>query len=314
MVSQANNNAHARSIATVSRPRCLARTTVRTGLVIASIALLAGCASAPHSDDPQSAAEARATSYYQRAQQAVQNDDLKTANSLFQTAADAGSLRAMYELGIAYFEGRGVSIDYKQAYSWWIKAAQAGDARSQYGVGYLYQQGQGVTEDATRAAEWYDAASIQGHPKAKVALGRLAMSVDDGEVAMKHFKAAAQLGQAEALFLIGRLHEQGMGTDIDQDKAMDYFAQAADDGDAKAQYRLAKAALDGGDQIDAAQKEVALSWLNKAAEQEHAEAQTTLAMMLEQDDRDAAMTWYMRAALNGNEDARERLAALMQRQ
>jgi len=193
-----------------------------------------------------------------------------------------------------------------------MKAAESGDARSQYGLGYLYQQGQGVAQDSTRAAEWYDAASIQGHPKAKVALGRLAMGVDDGQTAMKHFKQAADLGQPEAMFLIGRLYEQGMGVKADDEKAMTYFRQAADNGDAKAQYRLAKATLGDGGSTDSAQQEIALSWLNKAAEQDHAEAQTTLGQLLEENDRDAAMTWYMRAALNGNEDARERLATLMQ--
>lgn len=307
MKLEANNDGNN----TVSMVR-LVRQSTRPVVAFVAIALLSACAGSPIGGGSESASEARATSYYQRARQAVDNDDLRSAYSLFQTAADAGSLQAMYELGIAYFEGRGIGIDYDKAFQWWTKAAQSGDARSQYGLGYLYQQGQGVAQDSTRAAEWYDAASIQGHPKAKVALGRLAMSVDDGETAMQHFKVAAELGQAEALFLMGRLHEQGMGVSADEEKAMDYFRQAADNGDPKAQFRLAQATLDSADKADSAEQEVALSWLNKAAEQEHAQAQTTLGKMLEQDDREAAMTWYMRAALNGNEDARERLAALMQ--
>jgi len=275
----------------------------RPVFMVVGLALLSACAVTPEGTDGEqlNSAEARAQSYYQRGRQAVDSGDFVAAFSLFRTAADAGSVDAVYELGIAYFEGRGADIDYANALKWWSAGAQAGEARSQYGLGYLYQQGQGVAQDTARAEEWYTAAAKRGHPKAKIALGRLAMAGDDSSTAMQHFEAAAELGEAEALYLIGRMHEQGMGVETDTDKAMAFFAKAADGGDSKAQFRLANSVLEE----DSEAIEAAVAWLNKAAEQDHAEAQTMLGKIYEDaNDRETAMSWYMRAALNGNESAR----------
>lgn len=281
----------------------------------AGLAMLGACAvTPPEMAEVPTSAEARAESYYQRGKQAAENRDLVSALSLFQTAADAGSTDAVYEIGIAYFEGRGVEIDHSEAFKSWMLGAEAGEPRSQYGLGYLYQQGQGVEQDTALAEQWYQAAAGRGHPKAKIALGRLAMASDDDVTAMQQFEEAAELGEAEALYLIGRLHEQGKGVDADPEKAMQLFEQAANAGDPKAQFRMARSAL--AEQSENGNSEensnAAIEWLNKAAEQNHAEAQTILGKMSEDDDdRETAMSWYMRAALNGNETARERLADLM---
>jgi len=274
--------------------------------MVVGLALLSACASTPRGTDGEqlNSAEARAQSYYQRGRQAVDSGDFVAAFSLFRTAADAGSVDAVYELGIAYFEGRGADIDYANALKWWSAGAEAGEARSQYGLGYLYQQGQGVAQDTARAEQWYEAAAKRGHPKAKVALGRLAMAGDDSSTALQHFEAAAELGEAEALYLIGRMYEKGMGVESDMDTAMEYFLKAADAGDSKAQFRLANSMLEN----DSEAIEAAVAWLNKAAEQDHAQAQAMLGKIHEdENDRETAMSWYMRAALNGNESARERL-------
>ena len=275
------------------------------GITLCVLIALSSCAVVPLGDGD--AKNARAVSHYQRAQQAVENRKFDTAYRLFKRAANAGSADALYELGIAHFEGRGVAIDYPGAFEWWSKGAAVNEPRSQYGLGYLYHHGQGVEKDIDKAEVWYVNASDLGHPKAMIALGRLAMQTGQGEEALEHFNDAAGLGEPEAVFLIGKLYEAGNGVDASSERASEYFIEAANLGDAKAQYRLARVALEQDEDVAAAR-----DWLTKAAEQEHAQAQVALAELLEQeDDRDGAMSWYMRAALNGNEAARDRLSVLM---
>ena len=65
--------------------------------------------------------------------------------------ANAGDANAQYNLGNAYFNGRGVPLDTVEAVSWYRKAADQGLADAQFylGVAYYYgrwfQQGHRIT-------------------------------------------------------------------------------------------------------------------------------------------------------------------------
>jgi TPR repeat protein len=68
--------------------------------------------------------------------------------------ARSADREALFLLGIAYAEGRGVRRDYAQALGWYRKAAEAGDARAMNSLGLLYRQGFGVPADPIEAARW----------------------------------------------------------------------------------------------------------------------------------------------------------------
>ncbi len=49
----------------------------------------------------------------------------------------------------------------------------------------------------------------------------------------------AQSGNASALYSLGKMHEQGMGTPVDLDQAYNWYEKAASKGDIRAKHKLA---------------------------------------------------------------------------
>jgi TPR repeat protein len=64
-----------------------------------------------------------ATSIIVKLQPQMDNDTQKQAFSLFETGAMLGHPRTMYNLGVVYEDGRGVTQDYAKAREWYEKAA-----------------------------------------------------------------------------------------------------------------------------------------------------------------------------------------------
>ena len=63
-----------------------------------------------------------------------------------QIKAEQGHLDAMYNLGVMYYKGQGVSMDYKEAIKWYRKSAVKGHARALYNLGLMSIQGHGVSQ------------------------------------------------------------------------------------------------------------------------------------------------------------------------
>jgi TPR repeat protein len=77
---------------------------------------------------------------------------------------------AQYGQGNCYYNGDGVTQDYKEAVKWYTKAAGKDYAASQYNLGECYFYGTGVTKDSEEAIKWYTKAAKQGNFEAIVAL------------------------------------------------------------------------------------------------------------------------------------------------
>ncbi len=134
------------------------------------------------------------------------------------------------------------------------------------------------------------------------------------EVALGWWKAAADLGDAEAQYTMGILHENGRGVEKSYEKADQLFEKSARKGYADAQYHLATLYRKG--QVDANQNyEKAMEWYEKAAEQGHAEAQYNLGVMSEhgrgtQNSNEKALMWYGKAAKQGHTHAQYNLGVM----
>jgi TPR repeat protein len=76
-----------------------------------------------------------------------------------------------YNIGIAYYLGRGVAQDCSEGCVWFRKAAGQGDANAEYCLGVAYSNGEGVPEDPAQAAMWLRKAAEQGNTDAQVSLG-----------------------------------------------------------------------------------------------------------------------------------------------
>ena len=85
--------------------------------------------------------------------------DQSEAVKWFRAAAEQGLAVAQNNLGVLYYTGTGVDLDYGEAAKWSRLAAEQGFAIAQTHLGYLYEKGTGVPLDYVAAYIWYSVAA-----------------------------------------------------------------------------------------------------------------------------------------------------------
>jgi TPR repeat protein len=88
-----------------------------------------------------------------------------------QKAADSGVPLAQYRMGLAYYLGRGMPLNYTNAAGWFFTAARQGHAVAQNNLGVHYFQGLGVQQNIAQAVKWYTCSAEQGYRSAQKNLG-----------------------------------------------------------------------------------------------------------------------------------------------
>jgi hypothetical protein len=94
----------------------------------------------------------------------------KKAAKIWKRAVELGSVQAMVNLGVAYYLGRGVKLDWKKAKQLHRMAADRGCAKGQCNVGQICEVKEG---DISEARKWYALSAAQGYKNAISALARL---------------------------------------------------------------------------------------------------------------------------------------------
>ena len=85
----------------------------------------------------------------------------------------------------------------------------------------------------------------------------------DLDRAFRYLTTAAKAGDALSQFLLGFMYWSGRGTEPDQDKALEWFLPAAEQGIAEAMYNVAKILLDKDEEKN---REEAIQWLEKSSD------------------------------------------------
>ncbi len=93
--------------------------------------------------------------------------------------AEAGDVRAQYQLGVVYEEGRGVPPNGQQAVAWYRRAALQNDVDAQLALGIVYAIGQGAERDYGKAFVWFSQAAVSGHGEANELRELVAKELDD---------------------------------------------------------------------------------------------------------------------------------------
>ena len=163
----------------------------------------------------------------------------EVGNEALRTAAAAGDVNALFEVGRRYTDGDQVDRNLGEAAKWYELAAEAGDAPAQYRLGNFYEKGHGVKQDPQVAADWYEKAAAQGNALAMHNLAVLhAMGVLGGEPDMAEaimwFQKAANLGVKDSQVNLGILYTKGMGVEENLEEAYKWFAIASRAGDSDA--------------------------------------------------------------------------------
>src|SRR4030042_299525 len=77
-------------------------------------------------------------------------------------AAAKGMAEATFNYRLMYYEGQGITQDYKVAAKWYTKAAAQGIDIAQYNLGLMYYEGDGVGKDYVESYKWFLLAAING--------------------------------------------------------------------------------------------------------------------------------------------------------
>ena len=96
--------------------------------------------------------------------------DASLAVKWYAKAAQLGHERALYNLSLAYYEGKGVRKDYDKAAQGMLELAQSNFVDAQFQLSNMYRYGHGVVKDYEQEMYWLEAAAGQDLYIAQVSL------------------------------------------------------------------------------------------------------------------------------------------------
>ena len=244
----------------------------------------------------------------------------------FTQAAEQGYAAAQLYLGDMYSKGAGVARNDTTAVEWYTRAAKQGHPTAQIRLGEMYESGRGVKRDYAQAMECYTQAANPNryNNKAYYHLGEMYYYgrgvPQDYEKALEQYQMATiGTGYAPAQLRLREMYKYGRGVPKDEAKAAEWYAkavtnltQAAEQGDAEAQFKLGEI-HELGSVTPAPLK--ALEWYMKAAEQGYIPAQTEIGNIYYfgsgvPKDLAKAEAWYTKAAEQGDAEALFRLGQI----
>lgn len=170
----------------------------------------------------------------------------------FQRAVAENNPFAAYSLGGQYLRGQGVEQSDAEAYSLFFMAANHGNAYAQYQLGRMCKDGIGTEVDWEESKLWYAKAyagflrmeETMADDKLYYRLGSMNMSGTGTEINLEqaeiYFQKAVELGNADALYGLGKLYLKAEFHGYDPHKAVEYLEQAAENGNSFAEYQLGK--------------------------------------------------------------------------
>ena len=85
---------------------------------------------------------------------AYTDGDFRAASREWRPLAEKGDAKSQTNLGILYFNGKGVLKDYKRAVELFKMAGVQGEAEAQFILGKIYIEGDGVTRSFKSAKFW----------------------------------------------------------------------------------------------------------------------------------------------------------------
>ena len=163
-----------------------------------------------------------------------------------------------YRIGKMHCYGLGTEQDYEKAFQWFLKSSQEGHKFAQYSLANLYYYGNSVEKDLSQAFLWYQKSASQGQPHASYAVAQMYSKgeyvAENNETAQRYYKAALSgflelesKDQADdnLFYKIGVMYKNGLGTEADISKAIDYFKRSAEMNNKNGLYEYGKTLIQG---------------------------------------------------------------------
>lgn len=166
--------------------------------------------------------------------------DYGKAFKLFNQIANT-DVFAQTMIGVCYLYGYGIEKDYHKAISWLKKGSEGNKTKANLYLAYAYSKGFGVEKDESKALQLYLPFAEKGNLSAQY---QMALIYYNGEMVPRNCQQALYWFEKvanryyDALTIMGELYEEGECIPQDLTKAKDYYQQASDCGVPLAEYRI----------------------------------------------------------------------------
>lgn len=174
---------------------------------------------------------------FNAAQQAFYSGDYVKAKAGFVLAAELGSAEAEYFLGLIT-KNETDNADYQAALTHFTNASKHNHAQAMWELGVMYENGEGVTQNQFTALDWFRKSELAAGTEAPDSFYVTDSSGELNEVSvpqyLQHLTQRAQSGQTDAKFALAKIYDAGVITTSDLPQAFNWYLSAATDGHAKA--------------------------------------------------------------------------------
>lgn len=239
----------------------------------------------------------------------VAKKNIAQAREHFERAAELGYADAYYFLGRMFLLGDGVSKDQSKAAMYFKDGEKS--AKCGYALGLAYQGGLGVKKDEKKTNELFEThyphllEEAKGNDIVSIYLVGTCFYYGHGVKpsllkAIDWFRQAAESNYADALYMLGMIHETLDEDNPQVEKAIGFYERAAEQGHPYAEYALGTIYLE---------KNIwpkAVHYYERAARQNYDLAAFSLAMYYREHEPkkpQKAYEWFLAAAKQGHREA-----------
>lgn len=158
-------------------------------------------------------------------------EGISNAISYYEMAANQGNINAQIDLYEIFYVGEYVEENDKEAFKWIKMAAQQGNAEAECSIAHAYEFGTGVEADYEEAVKWYEKAAEQGYKEAIRELGFAYRTGDlhlcpSDEKSFYYYMEAAKQGDAFSQTRIADFYMEGEGVRKNQKEAEKWYRKA----------------------------------------------------------------------------------------
>ena len=123
----------------------------------------------------------------------------------------------------------GLLRDHDKALELWHRARELGCAEAYYNIGCAYYNGRGVERDESKAEHYYEIAAMDGNVPARHNLGNSEARAGNWDRAFKHYMIAAGVGFNDSVKNIQQLYRDEHATKEDYTKALRAYQKRIDE-------------------------------------------------------------------------------------
>ena len=133
-------------------------------------------------------------------------------------------------LGQDYNHGMyGLQTNMLKAVELWTEAAELGSVKALYSLGIAYESGNGVQKDMATAVKFWTEAAMQGHVQSRYNLGHYEGEKGNYDRAVRHLLISAKMGHKRSVEMIKQSFKAGFATKEQYAEALKVYQDAVEE-------------------------------------------------------------------------------------